>query len=158
MREEIFQMAAGMGLAASLLSSGCGKKSETAAEEKPAAPPFQRNEASLAGMVKQERSKIQNDFNNLAVYYLSYELEMGKPPANWEDFKPYIVRDGPASLVSGIEEGRYVVLWKTKPSSSKVLAYEKQPDVRGNQVVVYGDRHIVSISSEELKKALDGKN
>src|SRR5437870_3733663 len=99
-------------LATCLLYAGCAKKPPPKAEESP--PKFQRDEQSLAGMVKQERSKIQNDFDNFAIYYLSYEFEMGKPPAKWEDFKPYIVRDGPASLVSGIESGRYVVVWKTK--------------------------------------------
>jgi hypothetical protein len=141
-----------------LPTTGCAKKSEPEAEQKPAAPPFQRNEASLAGMVKQERSKIQNDFKNLAIYYQTYETEMGKPPSKWEDFKSYIVRDGPASLVSGIEDGRYVVRWKTKLSSHGVLAYEKQPDVRGRQVVVYGDGHIETIEAEELKKVLENKN
>jgi hypothetical protein len=156
MRNNLVLAAAVMGIAASLSTVGCSKKNRE--EEKPAPPPFQRNEGSLAGMVKQERTKIQNDFTNLAYYYLTYESENGKPPSKWEEFKPYIVRDGPASLVSGIEEGRYVVLWKTKPSSNKVLAYEKQPDVNGKQVVVYGDKHIVTISSEELKKALEEKN
>src|ERR1700687_826153 len=130
-RDEILQRVAGVGLAACLLCSGCGKRLETAKEEKPAAPPFQRNEASLAGMVKQERSKIQNDFKNLGIYYLEYETTMGKPPAKWEEFKSYIGSSAPASLISGIEEGRYIVIWKTKLASNKVLAYEKQPDVRG---------------------------
>ncbi len=154
MKKRNFKIAV-VALIMSLLCAGCAKKPPPKVEESP--PPFQRDEQSLAGMVKQERSKIQNDFDNFAIYYLSYELEMGKPPAKWEDFKPYIVRDGPASLVSGIENGRYVVVWKTKPSSNKVLAYEKQPDVNGNQVVVFGDRHIVTISSEELKKALEAQ-
>jgi hypothetical protein len=139
-----------LGFAAGMLASGCLRKSES---KDPPPPPFQRNEASLAGMVKQERTKIQNDFENLKLYFMTYETEMGKPPASWEDFKPYIVRDGPASLVSGIENGRYVILWKTKPSSKNVMAYEKQPDVNGKQIVLFGDR-IETIDSEELKKAL----
>jgi hypothetical protein len=139
------------------LTLGCAKKSEPEAEQKPAAPPFQRNEASLAGMVKQERSKIQNDFENLKLYYALYETQMGKPPNSWKDFKNYIGHEAPASLVSGIEEGRYVVVWKAKPSSKNVLAYEKQPDVNGKQVVLFGDR-IETISKEELKKALENKN
>jgi len=145
-------------LLACLLTSGCAKKSEPEqAEQKHAAPPFQRNEASLAGMVKQERTKIQNDFENLKLYYVLYETQMGKPPISWKDFKSYIGHEAPASLVSGIEDGRYLVVWKTKPSSKNVLAYEKQPDVNGKQVVLFGDR-IETISKEELKKALESKN
>jgi hypothetical protein len=142
-----------VGFAAGLLATGCTKKHES---KDPPPPPFQRNEASLAGMVKQERTKIQNDFENLKLYYMTYETEMGKPPASWEDFKPYIVRDGPASLVSGIENGRYVVVWKAKPSSRNVLAYEKQPDVNGKQIVLFGDR-IETMPSEDLKKSLQGQ-
>jgi len=149
---------AGWFFAACVLTSGCAKKSEPEAEQKPAAPPFQRNEASLAGMVKQERSKIQNDFKNLGLYYSQYESLMGKPPAKWEELKSYIGNEAPASMVSGIEEGRYVVLWKTKPAANKVLAYEKVPDVRGNQVVLYAGGSISTINSEELKKALETKN
>src|SRR5436309_13080194 len=84
-----------------LICAGCAKKPPPPAEESP--PPFQRDEQSLAGLVKQERSKIQNDFDNFAIYYLSYELEMGKPQANGKDFKQYMVRKGQASLVPGME-------------------------------------------------------
>jgi len=35
------------------------------------ATPFQRDEQSLAGMVKQERSKFKTIFDNFAIYYLS---------------------------------------------------------------------------------------
>jgi hypothetical protein len=149
----IFETTLVLGFAVGVLAAGCTRKSES---KDPPPPPFQRNEASLAGMVKQERTKIQNDFENLKTYYWDYEITMGKPPAKWEDFKPYIVRDGPASLVSGIENGRYVVVWKAKPSSKNVLAYEKQPDVNGKQIVLFGDR-IETIASEDLKKALEGQ-
>ena len=139
-------------------TAGCAKKSEPEAEQKPAPPPFQRNEASLAGMVKQERTKIQNDFRNLAIYYKTYETEMGKPPSKWQDLKSYIGNQGPASLVSGIDDGRYVVVWKAKPGAHRVLAYEKTADVRGNQVVLYAGGSISTITSEELEKALEDKN
>ncbi len=158
MRDQTIPMAAAWCFAGCLLASGCARKSEPEAEQKPAAPPFQRNEASLAGMVKQEKSKIQNDFANLGLYYLQYDTLMGKPPSKWQDLKSYIGNEAPASMVSGIEEGRYVVLWKTKPAANKVLAYEKVPDVRGNQVVLYAGGSISTISSEELKKALETKN
>ena len=149
----IFETTLVLGFAVGMLASGCTKKSES---KDPPPPPFQRNEASLAGMVKQERTKIQNDFENLKLYFATWEIDRGKPPASWEEFKPYIVRDGPASLVSGIENGRYVVVWKTKPSSKNVLAYEKQPDVNGKQIVLFGDR-IETIPSEDLKKALEAQ-
>jgi hypothetical protein len=51
-----------------------------------------------------------------------------------------------------------VVIWNAELSSNKVLAYEKQPDVKGYQVVLFGDGHIETIKSEELQKALEAKN
>jgi len=136
-----------------VLATGCTRKSES---KDPPAPPFQRNEASLAGMVKQERMIIQNDFENLKLYFTTYELDTGKPPTSWQEFKPYVAQEGPASLVSGIEKGRYVVVWKTKVSSKNVLAYEKQPDVNGKQIVLFGDR-IETMHAEDLKKALQSQ-
>jgi len=144
-----------LGIAAGLLMSGCTKKKEEA--EKPAPPPFQRNEQSLAGMVKQERSKIQNDFTNLRYYYrLCADDRHGQGPAKWEDLKPYIGNDLP-SLVKGIEEGRYVVVWKSRMSSNDLIAYEKQADTNGHHIALYGDGHIVSITSEDLKKSVKEK-
>jgi hypothetical protein len=143
-------------LVASLFFSGCVKE-----DEPPPPPKGQRNEASLHGMVKQEGLKIKNDFTNLKYYYHLYHSEFGRSPGKWEKFKSYIQTGGdraPASLVNGIEEGRYVVIWNAELSSNKVLAYEKQPDVKGYQVVLFGDGHIETIQSEELQKALGEKN
>jgi hypothetical protein len=140
-----------------LFLPGCVKE-----DDPPPPPPVgQRNEASLHGMVKQERTKIQNDFKNLGLFYLQYQVDFGRSPAKWEKFKSYIQSGGdraPTSLVKGIEEGRYVVIWNAELSSNKVLAYEKQPDVKGYQVVLFGDGHIETIKSEELQKALEAKN
>ena len=143
-------------IAASLLISGCVKK--TKESEKPAPPPFQRNEASLAGMVKQERSKIQNDFQNLAIYYrLCADDHGGRGPAKWEELKPYIGNEMP-TLVTGIDEGRYVIVWKAPLSSNQIIAYEKQADTKGLHVALYGDGHIVSNTSEDLKQSVKGKD
>ena len=141
-----------------LPTTGCAKKSEPEAEQKSAAPPFQRNEASLAGMVKQERTKIQNDFTNLATYYhLCADDHRGQGPAKWEELKPYIGNDLP-SLVKGIEEGRYIVVWKSRMGAHDLIAYEKQADTKGLHVAVFGDGHIVSIATDELEKAKKKKN
>ncbi len=146
-----------MAIADLVLFSGCITKKDPPPEP----PKFQRNESSLYGMVKQERQKIQNDFKNLALYYLQYQTDFGRSPAKWETFKSYIQTGAdraPASLINGIEEGRYVVIWNAQLSSNKVLAYEKQPDVNDQQVVLFGDGHIETIKSADLQKALEGKN
>lgn len=153
-----WQTAALAAIWACVIAPGCGRRSESTAEEKPAPPPFQRNEASLAGMVKQERSKIQNDFKNLAVYYhLCADDRNGRGPTKWEELKPYIGNDLP-SLVQGIEEGRYVVVYKSQLSSNHIIAYEKQADTKGLHVALFGDGHIVSIRTEELDQKSKGKN
>jgi hypothetical protein len=143
-------------IAVSLLGAGCAKKPPPAAEESP--PPFQRNEQSLAGMVKQERTKIQNDFTNLAIYYrLCSDDNGGRGPAKWEQLKAYIGNELP-SLTKGIEDGRYVVIYKSPMGSKDLIAYEKQADVRGQHVALFGDGHIVTISTEDLAQAKKEKN
>jgi hypothetical protein len=158
MKKNMLAATAGFFVFACSLTSGCAKKSEPEAEQKPAPPPFQRNEASLAGMVKQERSKIQNDFINLATYYrLCADDRGGRGPAKWEELKPYVGNDLP-SLVKGIEEGRYVVVWKSRMGADDLIAYEKQADTKGLHVAVFGDGHIVTISTDDLENAKKSKN
>ncbi len=154
MRNKYVLSAMALGIAAGLWSSGCVKKKKEV--EKPAPPPFQRNEASLAGMVKQERTKIQNDFENLAIYYRLFANDNGgRGPTKWQDLKPYVGNDLP-SLVIGIEEGRYIVVWKSGLSSNDLIAYEKQADTKGFHVAVFGDGHIVTISTDDLEQAKKG--
>ena len=153
MRIRVREVVVSVAITGLFIFAGCVRKKEPPPEP----PKFQRNESSLYGMVKQERTKIQNDFKNLYLYYLQYQTDFGRSPAKWESFKSYIKSD-PPSLVQGVEEGRYVVIWNAELSSHKVLAYEKQPDVNGLQVVLFGDGHIETIKSEELEKALEGKN
>jgi hypothetical protein len=158
MKYTTWQTAALAAIGACVIAPGCGRRSESTAEEKPGPPPFQRNEASLAGMVKQERSKIQNDFTNLAIYYrLCADDRNGHGPGKWEELKPYIGNDLP-SLVRGIEEGRYVVVWKSPLSSNHIIAYEKQADTKGLHVTLFGDGHILSLSTEELEQKTKAKN
>jgi hypothetical protein len=142
--------------AAGLLAAGCARSSSESKEPPP--PPFQRNEQSLAGMVKQERTKIQNDFTNLAIYYrLCSDDNGGRGPAKWEQLKAYIGNELP-SLTKGIEDGRYVVIYKSPMGSMDLIAYEKQADVRGQHIALFGDGHIVTISTEDLALAKKEKN
>jgi hypothetical protein len=97
--------------------------------------------------------KVRNDLGQLAKLYQVYVTEFGRPPAKWEDFKTYIQRDAP-KLVQDIEEGKYVVRWGAPASPGTLLAYEKQVDLRDNQVVVMGDGSVSSMSSQQLQAAL----
>jgi hypothetical protein len=155
MRYKVIQ-AAVVVLATSLLGSGCAKKPPPAAAQSP--PPFQRDEQSLAGMVKQERTKIENDFKNLAIYYrLCSNDNGGRGPAKWAELKAQIGNDLP-SLTKGIEDGRYVVIYKSPMGSNDLIAYEKQADTRGKHVALFGDGHIVTIGKEELVQAKKERN
>ena len=141
--------------AVSLLGVGCARKLPPAAQQSP--PPFQRDEQSLAGMVRQERTKIENDFKNLAIYYrLCSNDNGGRGPARWEELKAQIGNDLP-SLTKGIEDGRYVVVYKSPMGSHDLIAYEKQADTRGKHVALIGDGHIVTIDKEELAQTKKGK-
>jgi hypothetical protein len=155
MKNRDFKIAV-VALITSLLGAGCAKKPPPAAKESP--PPFQRDEQSLAGMVKQERTKIQNDFTNLKYYYsLCANDNGGRGPANWEQLKVWIGNDLP-SLTKGIEDGRYVVIYKSPMGSNDLIAYEKQADTRGQHVALFGDGHIVTISKDDLVRAKKEKN
>ena len=109
-------------------------------------------------MVKQERTKIENDFKNLAIYYRHCSNDNGgRGPARWQELKAQIGNDLP-SLTKSIENGRYIIIYKSQMGSNDLIAYEKQADTRGLHVALFGDGHIVTIGKEELARANKEKN
>jgi hypothetical protein len=113
-------------------------------------------EDNLGAAIKRgkEKPKAANDLQQMAYFYTMYSSEHGRPPASWPDFKAYIQRDASASMMQAIEEGRYVVSWNARLGSSVVLAYERDVDLNGNQVVVMGDASVHTMKTQELQAAL----
>jgi hypothetical protein len=138
-------------LAASLLA-GCAAR-ESTSQAPPAA-----DGGSLSGHAKRgmEKPKVQNFLDEIGKFYVQYNTENGRSPANWNEFKAYIQKDAP-KIVQTVEQGSCEIIWNAKLGSDVVIAYEKEPDIRGTQVVVFGDGHIESISPAKLQEALQRK-
>ena len=138
-------------LATSLLA-GC------AAREPTSPTPAAADGGSLSGHAKRgmEKPKVQNFLDEIGKFYVQYNTENGRSPANWNEFKAYIQKDAP-KIVQTVEQGSCEIIWNAKLGSDVVIAYEKEPDIRGTQVVVFGDGHIESISPAKLQEALQRK-
>ena len=48
----------------------------------------------------------------------------------------------------------YVLVLTKKPTSTRVLSYEKKPNNQGIHAVVMGDKSATSMTSKELARAL----
>ncbi len=116
------------------------------------------NVEKLGGHVQRgkERQTNQNDLQQIALFYIQFDSENDRPPASLEEFKTYVYKDSP-KLFQKIEDGSYVINFKVKPSSNTVVAYEKEPDLNGNHLVVWGDKATKLVSSSDLQKALQNK-
>jgi hypothetical protein len=125
---------------------------QAAGTGRPAEPP------SLAAHVirGKDRQKAQNQLSQIAIFYRLYNTDKGRSPAELEDFRTYIERDGPAES-QALKDGHYVLVLNSPLGSRDVLAYEKGPDINGKHIVAMGDGHIENLTSEELQAALKGK-
>jgi hypothetical protein len=100
-----------------------------------------------------EKRSLENDIRQLAQLMETYQTEFGNPPKNWAEFKSYIQRDA-AHIVREIDAKQIEVIWGAPMNSATIIAYEVQPDLRGNHVVAKGDASVVTMPTAELKAAL----
>jgi len=63
------------------------------------------------------------------------------------------LKDDPKAY-QGLQDGHYVLKPIRELSSSLVLAYEKDPDLRGNRVVVFGDGSVKTLNEQDFQAAL----
>jgi hypothetical protein len=136
-------------LAPVVLAAGCLKTSTSSGGD-------DSSEGNVAGHVQRGKDlqKIRNDLGQLAKLYQTYSIDVGRPPADQEAFIKYIQRDA-RHIAQDIQDGKYVVIWGVQSlSSNTVLAYEKDVDLRGNQVVVMGDATVSSMTPQQLQAAL----
>jgi hypothetical protein len=147
--------------AAALAAAGCAKKTKQQA----AATSAKASEEHAGGdyislgapLIRgKERQRDQNELRQIAYFYQLYVNDRGRPPANWPEFKKYIERDA-ARETQAIDEGHYVVVWNATLASNRVLAYEKNVDLNGNQLVVMGDASVHLVKASKLKEMLKGE-
>jgi hypothetical protein len=95
----------------------------------------------MAGRNLAEKQRAGNDLRQIAQVYIQYELDMGRPPANAQEFINYIQRDA-AKIARAIQDGWYIVYWNVRPSqlpsgsSNTVLAYDTDTPSQGGWVAM----------------------
>jgi len=142
-------------LGAAFLLPGCGKSASSAATTPSKGGGGAPAQMSLRRVI--DRSRVQNDFRQLALYYANYSALQNRSPGKLDDLKADIERDMP-KLYKAIEDGDYVVIWSLPHLSSEVvLAYEKEPDENGLRWVAHGDGSVKRLPPEEFEKALKAK-
>jgi hypothetical protein len=141
--------------------------------QKPPAPPPQQakqpvgenkpilnvDSSPSAAMHFQAGKQVQrnkNDFAQLAMFYIQYETENNRAPANWEEFKAAMGREAP-NLVKLVESGDVVINYNVKPSSNTVLVYEKNPNINKIHLTAFGDKRVEQLTPEQLQQALQAR-
>jgi hypothetical protein len=154
--QSLGNLAFGLVLGLIVTSVGCGKK---AAQPPPQAPGgAQAAPPAPVGRVRRtiDRGKVQNDLREIALFYIQYHDEMGKSPPGLDEFAKFMQKDA-GKLVQTLKEGAYEIIWNAPLGSGSILAYEKNADLDGKQMVVRGDASISSLRSDELSTALKNR-
>ena len=100
-----------------------------------------------------EKRNVENELRNIGQLFAVYHTNLGGARPDMEAFKAQLQKDDPKSF-QGLKEGRYILRPIRELSSNLVLAYEKEPDLRGMHVVVFGDASIKSLNDQDLQAAL----
>lgn len=100
-----------------------------------------------------EKRIVENDFKQLGLQIQQYASEFGKAPSNKTELGNYIKRDMP-SAYRAIMKGDYVVVPNARLGANTVMVYEKDIDINGNQVVLFGDGSVQTLQAQDLQKAL----
>jgi hypothetical protein len=89
----------------------------------------------------------------IGTFYLLYRNDLNRSPASLKDFVAYIKRDAPRES-QALEEGHYVLVLNVTPTSSTVLAYERNAYTDGSRLVLMGDGSVKLMSGPEFQAAL----
>jgi hypothetical protein len=101
-----------------------------------------------------DRPERLNELRQIGLFYAQYKTEFNKPPQTVQDFTEYIKRDS-ASIKKAIDDKYYIVLPKVN-SNTGILAYEFDPDTRGQHGVVDASGVATEISTQDLVAAVKG--
>lgn len=97
--------------------------------------------------------EIQINKNDLGQFALSFNQvkQLASGPITKADLQAEVARQQP-KLWKLIEEGKVIVNYNAELNSTSIIAYEKSPDLNGNHLVVFGDRHIENVPSARLQQ------
>ena len=148
-------------IAALLFSCGCQKPpaqqaKQPAGENKPILNVDPGTSAAMHFQAAKQVQRNKNDFAQLAQFYIQYETENNRAPANWQEFQAYMGREAP-NLAKLVESGELEINYNVKPSSNTVLVYEKKPNINGIQLTAFGDKRIESLTPQQLQQALQNR-
>jgi len=101
-----------------------------------------------------DRPERLNELRQIGLFYTQYKTEFNKPPQTVQDFTEYIKRDSPG-IKKAIDDKYYVVLPKVSANTG-ILAYEFDPDTRGQHGVVDSSGLAQEISTNDLVAAVKG--
>lgn len=110
----------------------------------------------MAVLRGQQLTKNKAELFNIGLFYKQYILGLGDTPPSLADFEAFIMKDA-RNEYQALKDGRYVLIVTANPTSSSLLAYEKNADYNGNLLVVMGDGTVKLISKPEFEKELKKK-
>ncbi|MBY0525795.1 MAG: hypothetical protein K2R98_20550 [Gemmataceae bacterium] len=109
-----------------------------------------------------ERIKTQNDLKQIALTYLTYETNTGKPPSKLEDLAT-LKTDNPQAY-QAIQDGKYVVVWDASTArnqadglSNVILVYSTNADAKGTRPVAMMDGASKLVDAQEFDKTPKAK-
>jgi hypothetical protein len=132
------------------LSLGCGGGGNTSPNPAPS------GKGGLKRII--DRSKLAGQFRQIGLAYLN--ASETAPPQKIADLMPYLEND--AKIEKLLRDEDIVVIWGVRfgqvPNSSEtILAYEKDPDDKGNRYVLMADASVKTMKDAEFKAAPKAK-
>jgi hypothetical protein len=150
-------------------ASGCRKKNDTtttATGTPPAPAPAPQpggnpltagiGQAPAQGDIRRgvERQVDQNLLTETAKYYIQFNLENNRSPANVDELVNYM-RDAPGKFTQALKDGWIVMVPGARTSSGTVILYEKNVYQKwNNRLAAFGDGHVKLMPEAEFQTAL----
>jgi hypothetical protein len=145
-------------LALAAVSVGCQTKESAKEPGKDEGPrgnpvlPAHGQRLSSGGAVQNVRQAARrtadlNELYNFSLAYYQYNTEHSRPPSKLDDLQGSL----DSKTIAAFKEGFYVPVWNIRDTSSEtVVAYVKDPDSYGTQIVATGDGKARRMTKQEF--------
>ena len=144
-----------------VILAGCSKDTDQAkpgGAGKPAATgefKGEQQKASRPGGVFGVRDETQNRLILRDIGIACLAENVGRLPQTLEELKP-IVKDSPKAK-KAVDSGEFVLVSKAQPQQDSLFLYERDPDARGNRLVLMGDGTVHRKNAEEFAALKGGQ-
>jgi hypothetical protein len=138
--------------AVSLLSTGCRSRSAARDKEEKQAKAAEKKEPSLRKFI--DRQRVPEQMHNLGLFYTQFAYTYGRGPETAEEFRSYIGgEDG--KLASAIKSKYYTLVCKVNnPSANTIIAFEREPDDKGERWILTGDASVHKMNETQFRKVM----